>query len=74
MTSSTSLTYRDAGVDIDAGDALVERERAAVGAECAVKLAPGAVQVAQAPPRQPLPGGAQPEVSSGWNRWIWRLV
>lgn len=25
MTSSTSLTYRDAGVDIDAGDALVER-------------------------------------------------
>jgi phosphoribosylformylglycinamidine cyclo-ligase len=25
MTDSTSLTYRDAGVDIDAGDALVER-------------------------------------------------
>ncbi len=25
MTSSSSLTYRDAGVDIDAGDALVER-------------------------------------------------
>ena len=25
MTSSTPLTYRDAGVDIDAGDALVER-------------------------------------------------
>ena len=25
MTSSTSLTYRDAGVDIEAGDALVER-------------------------------------------------
>ncbi len=25
MTASTSLTYRDAGVDIDAGDALVER-------------------------------------------------
>jgi phosphoribosylformylglycinamidine cyclo-ligase len=30
MTSNTSLTYRDAGVDIDAGDALVERIKPAV--------------------------------------------
>jgi phosphoribosylformylglycinamidine cyclo-ligase len=25
MTQNTSLSYRDAGVDIDAGDALVDR-------------------------------------------------
>jgi phosphoribosylformylglycinamidine cyclo-ligase len=30
MTAKTSLTYRDAGVDIDAGDELVERIKPAV--------------------------------------------